>query len=422
MVQWIPLRGGGKLPDSLISHTNGDDTGIPQGNLKIIDEYPIIALFSVFGINCLISSNDIISIFLSIELQSFAVYILASLYRESESATSAGLKYFLLGSLSSAILLLGVVLIYSFTGLTEFEGLYMLCSTSISNQYIHFSVLLISVGLLFKVAASPFHNWSPDVYDGVPTIVTAWLITMPKISFFIFMVNFQLILGIASQISFIFTISSLLSLVIGSLGGLIQFSIKKLLAYSSISHVGFMLLALSVNNPNSIEALLFYLFQYSLTNINVFFLLIVLGNLFSTIISIYSPFQFISQLKGLFSTNSLLGWSFAVSMFSIAGIPPIVGFFAKLEVLYSSMYNGYYFLVIVAILTSVISAVYYLSIIRVIYFDSIPSNKIYYYNRPADNLSSFIISNLTLLMSLFMLNPNFLLYSTHLLAIQLFLA
>jgi len=298
---------GGKLPDSLISHTNGDDTGIPQGNLKIIDEYPIIALFSVFGINCLISSNDIISIFLSIELQSFAVYILASLYRESESATSAGLKYFLLGSLSSAILLLGVVLIYSFTGLTEFEGLYMLCSTSISNQYIHFSVLLISVGLLFKVAASPFHNWSPDVYDGVPTIVTAWLITMPKISFFIFMVNFQLILGIASQISFIFTISSLLSLVIGSLGGLIQFSIKKLLAYSSISHVGFMLLALSVNNPNSIEALLFYLFQYSLTNINVFFLLIVLGNLFSTIISIYSPIQFISQLKGLFSTNSLLG-------------------------------------------------------------------------------------------------------------------
>jgi len=183
----------------------------------------------------------------------------------------------------------------------------MLCSTSISNQYIHFSVLLISVGLLFKVAASPFHNWSPDVYDGVPTIVTAWLITMPKISFFIFMVNFQLILGIASQISFIFTISSLLSLVIGSLGGLIQFSIKKLLAYSSISHVGFMLLALSVNNPNSIEALLFYLFQYSLTNINVFFLLIVLGNLFSTIISIYSPIQFISQLKGLFSTNSLLG-------------------------------------------------------------------------------------------------------------------
>jgi NADH-ubiquinone oxidoreductase chain 2 len=170
----------GKLPDSLISHTNGGGTGIPQGNLKIIDEYPIIALFSVFGINCLISSNDIISIFLSIELQSLAFYILASLCRESESAF-ARLKYFLLGSLSSAILLLGVVLIYSFTGLTEFEGLSMLCSTSISNSYIFFSALLVLVvGLLFKVATSPFHN-RPNVYNGTPTIVTAWLITMSPI-------------------------------------------------------------------------------------------------------------------------------------------------------------------------------------------------------------------------------------------------
>ena len=170
----------------------------------------------------LISSSDLVSMFLSIELQSFAVYILATIYRDSESATAAGLKYFLLGSLSSALILLGSSLLYGFTGLTSFEGLYMLCSTTTSNHAIEISVLLMVVGLLFKVSAAPFHNWAPDVYDGVPTMVTTWLVTMPKISLLVFILEFQGFTQLSnwSSWTYLLLISSLLSLMIGTIGGL----------------------------------------------------------------------------------------------------------------------------------------------------------------------------------------------------------
>src|ERR1700726_4400468 len=185
--------------------------------LPILAEYPLIVLFSVLGMTSLISSSDLVSMFLSIELQSFAVYILATIYRDSESATAAGLKYFLLGSL-----------LYGFTGLTSFEGLYMLCSTTTSNHAIEISVLLMVVGLLFKVSAAPFHNWAPDVYDGVPTMVTAWLVTMPKISLLVFILEFQGFTQLTnwSSWTYLLLISSLLSLIIGTIGGLSQYRIK----------------------------------------------------------------------------------------------------------------------------------------------------------------------------------------------------
>jgi NADH-ubiquinone oxidoreductase chain 2 len=385
-------------------------SGIPQGTLKIIQEYPIIIIFSVLGISCLISSNDLITIFLSIELQSLAVYILASVFRDSESATSAGLLYFLLGSLSSAIILLGSGLVYGYTGLTEFEGLYMLCSTITANQYILFSVLLIIVGLLFKVAAAPFHIWSPNVYEGVPTIVTAWIITIPKISLLIFMVQFIPTFA-QGQISSLLLISSLFSLVVGSLGGLSAIRIKKLLTYSTISHVGMLLLALSLNT--SLESLLLYLFIYSITNVNIFYIIIILGVLLPNRISIYSPVLFISQLKGVFSAYPLLSISLSLSLFSLAGIPPLAGFFAKFIVLYSALYIGTYFVVFISILTSVLSAVYYLIIIRVIFFDNLPFNSPSY---SPDFLSSFIISVLTIIIVFFCVYPNFLINSIHLIA------
>jgi len=293
-----------------------------QNKLTLISEYPLIVLFSVLGINSLISSSDLVSFFLSLELQSFAVYILATIYRESESATSAGLKYFLLGSLSSAIILLGSSLLYGLTGLTNFEGLYMLLSTTSSNYYIEFSVFLIVVGLLFKVSAAPFHNWAPDVYDSVPTIVTVWLAVIPKISLLLFLLEFQ---GFAqltnwSSWSYLLLIASLLSLIIGTIGGLSQYRIKRLFAYSTISHVGFLLLALAINTEQSIESFLFYLIQYSLTNVNMFFILIAFGTLLNiNKLSAYSPIQYINQLKGQFILNPLLGLSLALSLFSIAG-------------------------------------------------------------------------------------------------------
>jgi NADH-ubiquinone oxidoreductase chain 2 len=394
--------------------------GLPPRTFKILAEHPLIILFSVLGMSSLISSSDFITIFLSIELQSFTVYILATLYRDSQSGTSAGLKYFLLGSLSSAIILLGSGLVYGYTGLTSFEGLYMLCSTTVVNQYIEFSVLLIIVGLLFKVAAAPFHNYAPDVYDGVPTIVTAWLTTMPKISLFLFLLEFQgfALLSNWSTWTQLLLFSSMLSFIVGALGGLSQYRVKRLLAYSSISHVGFLILALAVNSVSSVNSLLFYLVQYSLTNVLIFFVLIGFGTVLVNTVDRYSPVQFISQLKGQFHVNPLLSTSLMISLISLTGIPPLVGFFPKMQVLYSSLSEGYYFLTIIAIIASVISAAYYLSIIRVIYFEPALSEGTMY--TTLDTLSSFIIANLTLLITFFMLNPTLLLHSLHLLALSIF--
>lgn len=414
--------------------------------------------------------------YLSIELQSFAVYILATLYRNSESATAAGLKYFLLGGLSSALILLGTALIYSYTGLTQLEGIFSLMNVPGDDSYMQALILglvLIGIGFLFKVAASPFHNWAPDVYDGVPTVVTSWLTTMPKISIFVFLLELQTGFSVSNVDFGSFTIftetenggsvniwknlllaTSVLSLVTGTLVGLSQYRIKRLLAFSTISHVGFLLLALSINTEESIESFLFYIIQYSLTNVNTFLILLAFGYM------IYPQTQgnslgsfggkdisFIQELKGQFQNNPLLALSFSLCLFSMAGIPPLVGFFAKQMVLYSSTHSGYYFLSLVAILVSVISASYYLKIIKVLYFDkeeresevlftatqegntastlgSLRKSPGVYAGKTSDpqftNLHSFIIASLTMVITLFVLQPSILLNSSHLLALSLF--
>jgi NADH-ubiquinone oxidoreductase chain 2 len=402
-----------------------------------VSEYCLMILFTTIGASLLLSSSDMVSMYLSIELQSFAVYILATLYRNSESATAAGLKYFLLGGLSSALILLGTALIYSYTGLTQFESIYALTSVAGDDEYVGalvFGLLLIGIGFLFKVAAAPLHNWAPDVYDGTPTVVTAWLSTMPKISIFVFLLELQTGLeGSLESLSLqledtsidvwknLLLITSLLSLVIGTVLGLSQYRIKRLLTYSTISHVGFLLLALSMNTQESIESFLFYILQYTLTNANVF--LVLLG--FGYMIHIYpkKDIQFIDSLKGQFTANPLLSLSFALCLFSMAGIPPLIGFFAKQMVLYSSTHGGYYFLSIVAILVSVISASYYLKIIKVMYFDTSENMSTYSYNTEETsitNVHAFTISSLTMLITLFVLQPTILLNSCHILALSLF--
>jgi len=406
---------------ALVLQLGENSTLISKGKgLPVVAEYPLIVLFTVLGMSSLISSSDLVSMFLSIELQSFAVYILATIYRESDAAASAGLTYFLLGSLSSTLILLGSSLLYGFTGLTSFEGLYMLCSTTSTNHFIEVGVILIAIGLLFKVSAVPFHNWALDVYEGVPTVVTTWLSTIPKISLFLFLIELQQIFSFSSFNS-IFLYCALLSLIIGTIGGLSQYRIKRLLAYSTISHVGFILLALSINTFSSTEALIFYLIQYTLTNINIFFILIVFGYLLNFSVSIYSPLSYISQLKGQFYANPLLGLSLAISLLSLAGIPPLIGFFGKQMILFSTLSEGNYFVSIIAILCSVVSAAYYLKIIKVIHFDSyiITSNK----NpglREIHPLITITIASITLFLIFFIFNPTILLNSLHLLTLSVF--
>jgi len=361
-------------------------------HLKII-EYPLILLFIVSGAIFLMSSNDLITIFLSIELQSYGLYILSTIYRNSELSTTGGLIYFLLGGLSSCFILLGTGLLYANSGSTSLDSLYIITSISdihnsttndlwYSPNYISLSLVIFTVGFLFKISAAPFHFWSPDVYDAIPTIVTTFVALIAKVSIFILLL--QLVYYTNADITmnnwtFILLISSLFSLVVGTVVGLTQFRIKRLLAYSTISHVGFMLLALSISSIESTQALIFYLTQYIISNLNAFIILLAIGY------SLYcytsdnkeheelldktnSPIQLITQLKGYFFINPVLALSLTITIFSFAGIPPLVGFFGKQMVLSAALDKGLYFITLVAILTSVIGGIYYLTIIKEMFF------------------------------------------------------
>ena len=423
-------------------------------HLKII-EYPLILLFVITGAIFLMSSNDFITIFLSIELQSYGLYILSTVYRNSELSTTGGLIYFLLGGLSSCFILLGTGLLYANSGSTSLDSLYIITSiseinsigeltSSINNDwykpyYINLSLVVFTIGFLFKISAAPFHFWSPDVYDAIPTIVTTFVALISKISIFILLL--QLTYYTSNSFStlnwtLILLISSLFSFIIGTVVGLTQFRIKRLFAYSTISHIGFMLLALGISSVESTQAFIFYLTQYTISNLNAFIILIAIG------FSLYcytsdnkeheelmdknnSPIQLVNQLKGYFYLNPVLALSFAITIFSFVGIPPLVGFFGKQMVLSAALDKGLIFLSLVAILTSVIGAIYYLSIIKEMFFSvseykintvikdlvlrgNIVNNKIKvknvefnYKNIAISSPISFVISIITLIILLF---------------------
>jgi len=371
-----------------------------------IIEYALVTLFVLCGSVFLMSTGDLISIFLAIELQSYGLYILCSLYRDSESSTGSALTYFLLGGLSSCFILLGSGLLYANSGTTALDNIYIITSISdvqikivensssnyLSSLYLyqayfyHISLIIMVVGFLFKISAAPFHFWSPDVYDGIPTIVTTFVAIIGKISIFAFFLE----LVYYTEYSFfdfswssIFLFSSLFSLIIGSVLGLSQFRIKRLFAYSTISHVGFILLALSINTTESISAYIFYILQYTLSNLNAFILLVTIGYTFYLYVytkeenkdkqdifidKTNSPIQLVSQIKGYFYINPYISISLCITLFSFVGIPPLIGFFAKQMVLSAALDSGYVFMSLVAIITSVIGAVYYLNLIKQIFF------------------------------------------------------
>ena len=433
---------------------------------KII-EYPLILLFIITGATFLISSSDIVSIFLSIELQSYGLYLLSTLYRNSELSTSAGLTYFLLGGLSSCFILLGTSLLYVNSGTTNLDGFYVITNLSNLNyntqdlihwysaNYINFSLLIMSVGFLFKISAAPFHFWSPDVYDAIPTIVTTFVAIVAKISIFIFLFelvyytnNYYYTFNFNWTISLLF--SSYLSLIIGTVLGLSQSRIKRLFAYSTISHLGFILLGLCINSIESIQAFIFYLMQYTISNLNAFFILISMGYILYIYINNAteykklldknnSPIQLIDQIKGFININPLMSISLLLTIYSFVGIPPLIGFFGKQMVLSAALDNGYVFITLVAILTSVISAVYYLNIIKQMFFDksqyeinlelnnnnlkAIVTNNSITYNTNNMIISSNLsltISILTLVIFLFILNPQEWLSMANILAILVF--
>ena len=443
---------------------------LKKGEQYTILEYTLMLLFIIIGSVLLISSSDLVSIYLAIELQSYGLYLLCAMYRNSELSTSSGLTYFLIGGLASCFILLGIGLIYANLGITFLDSFYVINNLAIIideqnvTLFIPYCLLILSVGFLLKISAAPFHFWSPDVYDGIPTIVTTFVAIIAKISILILFLQLVHYTNTNSN-SFLYIfsypwtssllLSSLLSLIIGTILGLTQIRIKKLYAYSTISHLGFILLALTIDSIESIQAFLFYLIQYSISNLNAFIILVAIGyslyayndkniNYNNLIDKNNSPIQFIIQLKGYFQINSMLALSLAITLFSFAGVPPLVGFFGKQMVFSAALQEGFIFITLIGVLTSVISGVYYLFVIKTMFFDDysftylnklkdiripafiLQNNKIIkniYFNSKFALSSSLtiIISILTLFILLFMFIPNEWLHISNLLVLVLFL-
>ena len=327
-------------------------------------EYPLLLLFSVLGMFFMVSSNDLMSFYLGLELQSLALYILASLDRDNLKSNEAGIKYFILSALSSGLLLYGCSLLYGFTGSTNFEAINL--KIDLENIGAVFAMVFILVGLAFKVSAVPFHMWTPDVYQGSPSSVTSFFAVVPKVAGLAILIRFvhipfeQLI----DQWKNILVFMALASMILGAVAAIGQTNIKRLIAYSSIGHIGYALAGISTGTISGYNSSIAYISIYIIMNLGIF----------GCIFLMKKEGKYCEDIKDLAGTskqNPLLAFSFLIIMFSLAGIPPLAGFFAKFYVFMSVIDSGMYTLAIVGLLSTVISAFYYLRIIKIIYFDEI---------------------------------------------------
>jgi len=328
--------------------------------LKI--EYPILILSSVLGMMIMISSNDLIVFYMGLELQSLALYVLATFNRDNLKSSEAGLKYFVLSALSSGLLLYGCSLIYGFTGSTNFQEI---ASQLNSNNYaVTFGIVFILVGLAFKISAVPFHMWAPDVYEGSPTSVTLFFTMVPKVAALTVFIRFLYVpfLNLIEQWQMILIFLSIASMIFGAIAAIGQQNLKRLIAYSSIGHIGYTLAGLATGTNEGIQSSIIYITIYIIMNLGLFSCLLMMKRN-----EIY--YESIEDLSGLSKNHPLMSISLLVILFSLAGIPPLAGFFAKFYIFKSVLEQSMYFLAIVGLLSTVIAAFYYLRIIKIIYFD-----------------------------------------------------
>ena len=325
-------------------------------------EYPIIILLSILGMFFMVSSNDIILFYLGLELQSLSLYILASMDRDNLKSSESGIKYFVLSALSSGLLLYGCSLLYGFTGSTNFD--LIADQLNKDNTGAVFAMVFILVGLAFKVSAVPFHMWTPDVYEGAPTAITSYFAVVPKVAGFAVLIKFMLIpfSNILAEWQTIIIFMSIASMILGSVAAIGQKNIKRLLAYSSIGHIGYALAGVATGVVSGYESAIIYIAIYVIMNIGAFSCLYLLKK-----DGEYK--ENISDLSGISKKHPILAISFLLILFSLAGIPPLGGFFAKFYVFTAVLEQKMYALAIIGLLTTVISAFYYLKIIKTIYFD-----------------------------------------------------
>ena len=325
-------------------------------------EYPILILCSVLGMMIMISSNDLIVFYMGLELQSLALYVLATFNRDQIKSSEAGFKYFVLSALSSGLLLYGCSLIYGFTGSTNFD---VISNQLNSNQYaITFGIVFILVGLAFKISAVPFHMWAPDVYEGSPTSVTLFFTMVPKIAALSVFIRFLYVpfLNLIEQWQMILIFLSIASMIFGAVAAIGQKNLKRLVAYSSIGHVGYALAGLTPGTNEGIQSSVIYITIYILMNLGLFSCLLMMKR-----DSVY--YENIEDLSGLSKNHPVLSLSLLIILFSLAGIPPLAGFFAKFYVFKSVLEQSMYFLAIVGLLSTVVAAFYYLRLIKIMYFD-----------------------------------------------------
>jgi NADH-quinone oxidoreductase subunit N len=327
-------------------------------------EYPILVLFAVLGMIVMISAADLMALYIGFELQSLALYITAAIARDSLRSTEAGLKYFVLGALASGLLIYGISLVYGFAGTTNFAALASILGSGAGYGTV-IGVVFVLVGLAFKISAAPFHMWTPDVYEGAPTPVTALFGTAPKAAAMALFLS--VMMGpfghLAAQWQGIVEILSVISMALGALAAIGQTNIKRLMAYSSIGHMGYALMGLAAGTVAGLQATLVYLALYVVMSFGAFACIIAMRRQGHAV-------EKISDLAGLAGQRPGLALAFAILMWAMAGIPPLSGFFGKLYVFAAALNAGLIPLVIIGVITSIIGAFYYLRVIKVMYFDS----------------------------------------------------
>lgn len=367
-------------------------------------EYPILILFSTIGMMLMLSAHDLISLYMGLELQSLPLYVLAALQRDMVKSTEAGLKYFVLGALSSGMLLYGASLLYGFTGATGFDAMAQSLGgqTPVPLGVVVGMVLLIS-GLSFKISAVPFHMWAPDVYEGAPTSVTAFFAIVPKVAALglmtrVFMGPFGHLVAEWQQVIVVISIASM---ILGSVAAIGQTNIKRLLAYSAIGNMGYALVGLAAGNESGVESVMIYTAIYMVTTMGAFAIVLMMKQKDRMV-------EEIADLSGLGQRQPLLALAMAILMFSMAGIPPLAGFFGKLFVFRAALGAGLNTLAVIGVVASVIGAYYYLRVIKVMYFEEAGDESL---DAPQDGRLNTVLIASTLAVLLFIALPGPLLNS-----------
>ena len=375
-------------------------------------EYILLILFAVLGLFLLCSSNDLLTAYLAIELQSLAFYVLASFKRNSTYSVDAGIKYFILGAFSSSLFLFGSSLLYGVTGtinFEEFKDLYVNVSpgnnADLSNiSLVQFGLVFILISLLFKLAIAPFHTWAPDVYEGSPSASTFFFAVVPKLAIFVLLLRifYYSFFGFFESWRYFIVIVVVLSIIVGSFGGIEQRKLKSLLVYSSISHMGYALIAFSAGTFESIQMLFCYLVVYSFSGLCVWSIF-VLTRLKNN--HLQKQNKDLTDLVSLGKSNYMLAIFFTTVLFSVAGFPPMIGFLVKISVFLTAIESSMFFVVLISILCSVIGTFYYIRLIKILYFEKVLVGKLYY---PIQAQSSILISFLFFSFLFLFVNPTLL--------------